>query len=76
MTADALRATVRQVIDRVTLEGVTEAIIEGLSAKWPRVASVELVRGVASREFHLLPRHLERVRKVCDRLGAQGIPTL
>jgi len=76
VTADALRAAATQVIDRVTLEEVTEAIIEGLSARWPRVASVELVRAVASRELHLLPNHLERVLKVCDRLGAQDIPTL
>jgi tetratricopeptide (TPR) repeat protein len=76
MVATVLRKTVEQAIERATLEQVTEACVLALAKRTPRATAAAVVRLLGRRELHLLPHHLARLERVCDRLGIEEPPPL
>lgn len=74
LVGEILRHAATQTLERVSIELVAEAVIRSLIQKWARPASIAVVRTIAARELRLLPRHLERVQRVCARIGAEEPP--
>lgn len=75
IVARLLRQTVGQTIERATLEQVTEACVLALAKRTPKATAAAVVRLLGRRELRLLPHHLARLERVCDRLAIEGPPS-
>jgi tetratricopeptide (TPR) repeat protein/transcription elongation GreA/GreB family factor len=76
LIAQTVKATATQAIEVVALEVLTELGVLALAKRLPRAAAARLVKEAAQAELRLLPIHLQRIERSCDRLAIYDPPTM
>jgi hypothetical protein len=69
-----LKATATQGIEVVSLELLTEVGVLAVAKRVPRAVAARAVKVRAEVEFRLLPIHLDRFSRTCDRLAIEDPP--
>lgn len=69
-----LKATATQGIEVVSLELLTEVGVLAVAKRVPRAVAARAVKVRAEVEFRLLPIHLDRISRTCDRLAIEDPP--
>jgi hypothetical protein len=76
VVARLLRQTAGQMIERVSMEQVTEACVLALAKRMPKATAAAVVRLLGRRELRLLPLQLARLERTCDRVAFEEPPPL
>jgi tetratricopeptide (TPR) repeat protein len=76
LIALALKATATQALEIVALEVLTEVGVLALAKRVPRAVAARAVKIRTQAELRLLPIHLERITRTCDRLAIEEPPTV